>query len=122
MSLTLTLPWPPSLNTYWRTPNKGKLAGRTLLSEAGRKYRQNLMERAQIENWGKVKAGARLSVQIDAWMPDRRRRDLDNILKAALDGLTHAGVWEDDSQIDHLSIRRVETLGGMLKINIAEAA
>ncbi len=120
MSLTFTLPWPPSLNNYWRHPTTGKLAGRTLLSEAGRRYRQNLLERAQTEQWGKVTEGARVSVQIDAWMPDRRKRDLDNILKAALDGLTHAGVWTDDSQIDHLSIKRTPTLGGMLKVHIAE--
>lgn len=118
--IVLTLPWPPSLNTYWRSPTTGKLAGRTLLSEAGRRYRQDLISRAQAERWGKVADKSRLSVQIDAWMPDKRRRDLDNILKAALDGLTHAGVWEDDSQIDHLSIRRVQTLGGMLKVVVTE--
>jgi crossover junction endodeoxyribonuclease RusA len=113
--MNLTLPWPPTVNTYWRQFNN-----RTLLSQAGRKYRENLIERAQVEKWGKVTTGARLSVQIDAWMPDRRRRDLDNILKATLDGLTHCGVWEDDSQIDHISIRRVPSLGGMLKVHIAE--
>jgi len=38
----------------------------------------------------------------------RRRRDLDNVLaslKAALDGLTDAGWWEDDSAILGISIR-----------------
>jgi crossover junction endodeoxyribonuclease RusA len=77
---------------------------------------------AVLEAWGKVPEGARLSVRIEAWMPDRRRRDLDNLMKSTLDSITHAGVWEDDSQIDHLSIRRVPTLGGMLKVQIAEVA
>ena len=116
--IAITLPFPPSVNHYWRHPSTGKLAGRTLISEAGRRYREAVRALAVAEAWGKVPEGARLSVQIDAWMPDRRRRDLDNVLKAALDSITHAGVWDDDSQIDHISIRRVPTVGGMLKIRI----
>ena len=48
----------------------------------------------------------RLTVTILAKMPDRRRRDLDNILKALFDAMTHAGVWLDDEQIDEIIIRR----------------
>ena len=116
--LTITLPWPPSVNGYWRHPNKGKLAGRSLISAEGRAYRNAIKRQAIAEAWGKVPVGARVSVQIDAWMPDRRRRDLDNILKATLDSLTHAGVWQDDSQIDHISIRRVPMICGMLMVRI----
>ena len=43
---------------------------------------------------------------MDAFPPDRRRRDLDNLLKPALDALQHAGVYEDDSQVDWLVARR----------------
>ncbi len=32
-------------------------------------------------------------------MPDRRRRDLDNLQKAAFDALTKAGFWLDDIQV-----------------------
>jgi crossover junction endodeoxyribonuclease RusA len=39
-------------------------------------------------------------------MPDRYRRDLDNVCKAMLDALGHAGVYQDDSQIDRLEIVR----------------
>lgn len=117
--ISLTLPWPPSVNTYWRHPSKGALAGRTLVSEKGRAYRDAVQKLAIAEKWGGM-GDARLSVQIDAYMPDKRRRDLDNTLKAALDSLTAAGVWSDDSQIDHLSIRRAATIGGMLKVRISE--
>jgi crossover junction endodeoxyribonuclease RusA len=48
----------------------------------------------------------RLRVDIVATMPDRRRRDLDNLLKALLDALQHARVFFDDEQIDALSVRR----------------
>ena len=43
---------------------------------------------------------------------------LDNLLKSAMDALTHAGVWADDSQIDSLLIERAPTLGGMLKVEV----
>ena len=43
--------------------------------------------------------------------PDRRRYDLDNRLKAVLDSLTEASVWEDDR---HVKIIHLEE-GGIVK-------
>ena len=34
--MTLELPWPPSINRYYRSLRKGALAGRVLISEEGR--------------------------------------------------------------------------------------
>lgn len=45
-------------------------------------------------------------VGICAHFPDLRRRDLDNLLKAPLDALTASGMWDDDSQIHALAIRK----------------
>ncbi|MGQ7093073.1 RusA family crossover junction endodeoxyribonuclease, partial [Escherichia coli] len=36
--MKLTLPFPPSVNTYWRAPNSGPLKGRHLISARGRAY------------------------------------------------------------------------------------
>ncbi|MWQ97443.1 crossover junction endodeoxyribonuclease, partial [Escherichia coli] len=36
--MKLILPFPPSVNTYWRHPNKGAFAGKSLISSAGRKF------------------------------------------------------------------------------------
>ncbi|MCV5079210.1 RusA family crossover junction endodeoxyribonuclease, partial [Escherichia coli] len=42
------------------------------------------------------------SVEIVLFPPDNRIRDLDNYNKALFDALTHAGVWEDDSQVKRM--------------------
>lgn len=60
----------------------------------------------------------RLSLTIDAYPPDRRKRDLDNILKSLLDALQHAGIYSDDSQIDILKISRICSFDGFVKVNI----
>jgi crossover junction endodeoxyribonuclease RusA len=114
----IVLPFPPSANHYWRHLTSGKLAGRTLISAEGRVFREQVMRNAQAERWPSFNPDQRLSVRILAYMPDKRRRDLDNLLKSALDALTHAGVWADDSQIDSLLIERAATLGGMLKVEV----
>lgn len=117
MTTTINLPWPPSVNSMWRTPRTGKLAGRTMLSEDGRRYRKAVADQVLVQRVRALGSQARLSVHIEAWVPDRRRRDLDNIMKAALDSLTHAGVWADDEQIDRLTIER-KGIAGMLKIRV----
>ncbi|MFK8827299.1 RusA family crossover junction endodeoxyribonuclease, partial [Citrobacter freundii] len=44
------------------------------------------------------------AVEIILYPPDARRRDIDNYNKALFDALTHAGVWEDDSQIKRMLV------------------
>lgn len=118
--LILTLPWPPSVNAMWRTPTKGPLAGRTLLSEDGRNYRKAVAEAMLIQRPGRLGA-QRVAVDIEARLPDRRRRDMDNLAKGPLDALTHAGLWEDDSQIDDLRVWRsaVPHQGGALIVRVS---
>lgn len=110
----MTLPWPPSVNTYWRT-----FKGRMIISKPGRDYRQAVAE--QVVEQSMPKFGDKpIEVVIRAYRPDKRRRDLDNLLKAVLDGLCHAGVFDDDSQIVDLRIYWAETIGGYLKVRILE--
>lgn len=104
--ITLYLPFPPSVNTYWRHISKGKLAGRVLISEKGRQYRAEVLYTIGLARKLVQRLEGRLAVEIIAHAPDRRQRDLDNLPKAILDSLTHAGVWTDDSQVDLLTIRR----------------
>lgn len=119
MGVMLSLPWPPSANRYYRSPNRGPLAGRHLISEEGRKYRSAVQ--ALCAQRGLKPMVGRLHVQITASPPDRRKRDIDNLLKALLDSLTHGGAWGDDSQIDHLSITRGQVVpGGHVLVTILE--
>jgi crossover junction endodeoxyribonuclease RusA len=89
--LVLTLPFPPSVNTYWR--NIGR--GRTIISKRGRQYRDDVVGHVAAHPKADMLAD-RLHVAITLHPPDNRRRDVDNYLKAPLDALTHAGVWADD--------------------------
>lgn len=98
--MTYRLPWPPSLNSYWRT-----WRGRMLLSEKGREYRKAVVACVWQDGAPWQREG-RVSVKIQAFPPDKRKRDLDNLLKGILDSLQGAGLYEDDSQIDELYICR----------------
>jgi len=100
-SAGIVLPYPPSVNHYWRT-----FRGRMIISKEGREYREAVSESLcfSSNNWRTFTG--RISVLIKATMPDNRRRDVDNIAKAILDALTFCAVWEDDSQIDRLCIER----------------
>lgn len=111
----IVLPWPPSVNRYWRS-----VAGRVLISQEGRAYREAVLAQMMIQRKAATHTG-KLVVEIEAWRPDNRVRDLDNLLKATLDALTHAGVYKDDSQIVDLRIFWAQEKGGMLKVRIWEA-
>ena len=62
----------------------------------------------------------KIRLTIEAWRPDNRKRDLDNLLKAPLDALTHAGVYMDDHLIVDLRIFWAEDQAGKLKVKIEE--
>lgn len=115
--IELQLPFPPSVNSMWRTPRSGPLAGRTMLSEDGRRYRRAVADAVLVARAGR-QLRQRLAVTIEARMPDRGKRDLDNLPKAVLDGLTHAGVWLDDGQIDDLRVWRSDRMGGCVLVTI----
>lgn len=110
-----SFPFPPSTNTYWRNLN-----GRTLISKKGRYY-SDLVTAIVCSQMQEPTLTGRLAVAVKAYPPDRRRRDLDNLFKSLLDAMGKAGVYEDDSQIDSLSITREEIItGGMVIVELIE--
>ncbi len=97
--LELELPYPPSINHYWR-----RVGPRTLISREGRRFRKEVM--AILAAMGVKPLPGPLTVWIKVYPPDRRRRDLDNIIKSLLDALEHGAAYHDDSQIDCLLVQR----------------
>lgn len=111
----LYLPWPPTVNHYYGV----KTGGGKYIKEPGKTFRWRA-KAAMLETGGS-KATGRLSVRIVANPPDKRRRDLDNLLKCLLDALQHAGCYDDDEQIDRLLIERREVVaGGRLTVFIEQ--
>ena len=118
-SETITLPYPPTVNTIWR---HRVIRGRAMvyMSKRGVEYRKEVADVID-ELYGNdlLFGTARLSVSVRVYPPDKRRRDIDNICKGLFDSLAHASVFDDDEQIDKLSLSRCAVeKGGKVVVTI----
>ena len=117
MNIELLLPWPPTVNSYYVKTRNG-----IFISKSGRKYRDALAESVNEQLGAFCALTSSLLVEVELYPPDRRKRDLDNYMKALLDACTKAGFWEDDSLIDQLFIYRGEvTRSGLVILKVGEA-
>jgi len=113
--IELVLPFPPSINHYWR-----HVGPRVLISRRGRAYREQV--RAILAAAGVRPIAGPLEVYIAAHPPDLRRRDLDNLLKSLLDSGQYGGAYHDDSQIVKLTIEKHAPVpGGRAIVHIKES-
>lgn len=101
MTVTIRLPWPPSVNHLYATVN-----GRRVLTKQGREYHQAVALVCLAERVPCITGSVLL--RIDAYPPDMRRRDISNIIKVVEDGLTEGKAWLDDCQIDRLEVNRMQ--------------
>lgn len=105
--LILSLPFPPSANTYWRngwiwqnTPRGRHKVSKVMISEKGREYRKRVWNHVLEQRGIQLRMDGRLEAEVVLFPPDRRVRDLDNYNKPLFDALTWCGIYDDDSLID----------------------
>ena len=108
------LPWPPSVNGYWRT-----FRGRQIISKKGREYRLLCLLRLSELKLSSRHIDNRLHVTITLNPPTLRKYDIDNWCKAPFDALTHAEFWKDDEQVDRLTLIKGEKVkGGNIQVKV----
>mgnify|MGYP001134843730 CR=1 FL=1 len=104
--IVLQLPFPPTVNHVWKHAcRNGRL--RNYMTDKGKAYRNEAIlciTRQQAKN---KQLTDRLDVTIELHAPDNKRRDIDNHAKSVLDALTIAGTWQDDEQVDKLTLVRM---------------
>jgi crossover junction endodeoxyribonuclease RusA len=121
-SIIARLPYPPSVNHYWKLSIMKSRTGKrhvpvVRVGEDGIRYAASV--RTALD--GVQTLAGPLAVRIVANPPDRRTRDVDNVLKCLLDSLTKAGIWQDDSQIELLVVQRGELQpGGSIEMTVSE--
>jgi crossover junction endodeoxyribonuclease RusA len=86
----LDLPFPPSANSIWRN-----VKGRTLLSARYRAWIEAAASMISIYRKAATVAGP-YTLQIQAGRPDKRKRDIDNLIKPVSDALVNGGIVEGD--------------------------
>ncbi len=68
--------------------------------------------------WTLAPKSAQFAVEISAYFPDLRRRDVDNVMKAVLDAM-NAVVWADDVQVTRATIeRRLDTGNPRVEVTV----
>jgi crossover junction endodeoxyribonuclease RusA len=108
------LPYPPSVNGYWRT-----FRGRQIISKRGREYRKHAIEVMKELSLAGEMISERMHLSVVIHPPTLRKYDIDNWCKAPFDALTHAKFWKDDEQVDSLSIKKGEKVkSGLIKIRV----
>lgn len=99
--ISITLPWPPAVNNLFATFNNRRIPTR--------RYKAWTAEaQASLRSQTPAKLLGFFTASIILSPPDRRRRDLDGLAKAALDLLTKEGVIEDDSLARRITLTWAE--------------
>ena len=101
MKIVLSIPFPVSANAMYRN------AAKTLKSKEYRAWIKAAAWTVATQTRTRITGPYKLTLL--AVPPDKRRRDIDNLLKSTNDVLKTAGVIDDDSQCRWIEARWVET-------------
>lgn len=96
--LRISLPWPPSVNNYWKRTRKG-----IRVSDKGMEYKitiDSLIEKFNL----RMSIDEPIDVVMWYFPPDKRIRDIDNYSKGLFDSLSEAEFWTDDKIIKRMTV------------------
>lgn len=103
------LEYPPSANSIWRS--SGSKVYRSAEYVSWRKAAEWTVKTAVRMQGGKIHGP--YSLLIEAGRPDRRKRDIDNLIKPLSDALVHGGAIADDSDCATVTATWVPDLKGV---------
>lgn len=102
-----TLPYPPSINGYWRN-----FRGRQIISKRGREYVNLVAEKMLELKLHSEMIGCDVNFSMTINPPTLRKYDVDNFTKGVFDALTKCGFWVDDDQVQQLTVKKGEKVKG----------
>ena len=100
------LPFPPSVNHTWMRGKGNRLYSCAKVKDFHKLASVRINTVKTLFNSLEFPIKGRLRVIVVLNEKNRLRRDMDNYTKSVFDACTKNGLWEDDSQIDELIIRR----------------
>lgn len=115
-SVLLQLPWPVSVNAYWKTTRFGSV----YVSAAGKAYKAAVT--AHVRRLREPSLVGRIFFAAWFYPPDRRGRDLDNCFKVLIDAIADSGVIANDKHIKkiHAEMMPEVMAGGMAIVELTE--
>ena len=106
--ITLELPYPPTVNHYY-----GRRGAQTFIAARGKAYRAEVNILVGLRQGRSGPLTGPLEISILSRPPDKRKRDLDNLLKSLLDAIQNCGsVFKDDNQLAKITIERGQPVKG----------
>ena len=112
---SITLPWPPSTNELYLYDQR---TNRRYLNPKVKAYRRAVRKLVLVNMKPFLPFNEIVAIRIGAQVPDRRRRDMDNVQKCLFDAFTHGGVWKDDSLVDEIHVFRRVKKGEAKRIDV----
>lgn len=114
-SIRINLPFPPTVNHIWKSSGHRRYLSKEYEAFLG--IVGVIVGRERVPKFGTK----RLAVALELHGPNKRKYDIDNRVKAVLDALARAGVYEDDEQVDLLAVNRGDIVKGGLCVLSLEA-
>lgn len=101
------MPWPPSVNGYWKPVKTPKMAILTM-SKQGKGYREDAIAHLRDLGLKDLNITQPVSVALRLHPPKNFIYDIDNYCKGLFDSLTHGNFWKDDTLVQEMYVVKGE--------------